>query len=56
MENLRTRIIKGINFFRNLKEGQWDSHVVKKYLPTFLTLVEKYLDKETFKKAKRIFK
>ena len=41
-DEIEKRIDNGIKFFRGLTDGQWDSSVVKAYLPKFLELVEEY--------------
>ena len=55
MEDLEKRLRNGIKFFKSLNEGQYESSVVRKYLPQFMKLVEDYLD-SSYEKAKKILK
>ncbi len=46
------RIRNGIRFFKAMKE--YDTITVKKYLPTFIGLVEEYLKEQEQKELKSI--
>mgnify|MGYP001087812348 CR=1 FL=1 len=59
----KTRIEKGIIFFRKVGGRNYDSEMVKKYLPKFLDMVESYIHQmepednqdDLFEESKKIF-
>lgn len=42
-KHLAQRLKKGLRFFRDFGERNWDSVAIKKYLPYYLGLVDEYL-------------